>query len=441
MAERPPASAIPVARRSYRSTRNEAVSAIPPHVLAIFENAGTTGDTSRQTRFYKSARILDSRLDAVCATRTLAVQGRPVVWKPPPGFEGDTEAKRIAENVSRLWNSTRRTVPALGHLAHGVLEGHAGLALEWVTDKLTGWHRPEFLIEHSQSEYFIWDPDVIEPWFSVDSRAVGSPSDTAFPLRDRPDQFIFFSPVSGRADYPWRRGALRACVIRSLLKRLNIGHWSALLERWGQPQVVAIVDYDTARQEGQSNQELEDEILSMLRDIGSDWRASMPKGVELVSIPVTVAEQLHKLYVDWANTEDAIAILGQNLSTEAQGGSFAAAAAHNRIRNDILAADCLELAEALTDQWAEPVVRHNWPGSPVPYAEFVLAPKRELTTAEYQVGLYTADEVRMSQGHEAEPDGRGRRYFGASNPTAGSPTADEPSKPSDTGEPGANLSH
>jgi phage gp29-like protein len=125
MAEKPPSSEIPRARRARRHASNEAVSAIPPTVISIFNNAASTGDTSRQTRFYKDARILDSRLDTVCATRTLAIQGRPLVFKPPPGFEGDAEAKRIAQNCTRLWNSTRRTVGALGHLAHGVLEGHA----------------------------------------------------------------------------------------------------------------------------------------------------------------------------------------------------------------------------------------------------------------------------------------------------------------------------
>jgi phage gp29-like protein len=438
----PPTSEPPRQRRSRRSATNEAVSAIPPTVISIFNHAASTGDTSRQTRFYKDARILDSRLDAVCATRTLAIQGRPIVFKPPPGFENNAEAKKIASNCSRLWNSTRRTTPALGHLAHGVLEGHAGLALKWGLDPLTGWSRPEFLIDQSASDLFIFDPDTLEPWFSVDGvRPSGTASDTAFPLSSRPDSFIFFSPVAGRADYPWRRGALRACVIRSLLKRLNIGHWTALLERWGQPQVVAIIDWDLLKAQGEDDVDaVVDEVNEALRAVGRDWRASLPKGVEIKEIAVSVAENLHKNYVDWANTEDAIAVLGQNLSTEAQGGSFAAASAHNRIRIDILASDCLELAEAITDQWAEPVVRYNWPGAPVPYAEFVLAPRRELQVADYQAGLCTADQWLLSNGHEAEPDGKGQRYY--SGPLVGaSPTANpggEPAKPSDTGEPGAS---
>lgn len=438
------ATEIPRPSRARRSSRNEALSAIPPTVVSMFQNAASTGDTSRQTQFYKDARILDSRLDAVCATRVLTVGAKPLIFKPPPGFESDKEAREIATRVSRLWSSTSRTKDAIEHLAHATLEGHAGLAQEWVVDASTGWYRTEFEIEKSGSPLFVFDPDTAAPWFNADLGArPNKPTERAFPLSDRPDRFIFFSPTAGRADEPWRRGALRACVIRSLLKRLNIGHWTALLERWGQPQVVAIVDYKELQSNGEDDVDaVVDEINEAMRAIGRDWRAQVPKGVTLQEIPVTVASDLHKNYVDWANTEDAVAVLGQNLSTEVSGGSFAAASAHNRIRIDILTSDCVALAEALTDQWVEPIVRRNWPGAPVPYAEFVIPPRAEWTVAEWQAGLCNADEYRTGKGHEAEEDGRGNRYWTGIGPGAGSqPSGDvEPAKPSDTGEPGANTS-
>lgn len=444
-ASAPESTPIPRPHRSRRSHRNEAVSAIPPNVVAMFQHAASTGDTSRQTQFYKDARILDSRLDAVCATRVLAVQGRPIIFKPPAGYEHDKEAREIATRVSRLWGSTRRTIDAVGHLAHAPIEGHAGLAQRWVVDPATGWYRTEFEIEKSSSPLFVFDPDTAEPWFNARlGQRPSKPDDLAFPLSERPDQFVFFSPTAGRADDPWRRGAIRARIIGSLLKRTNVGHWTALLERWGQPQVGAEVDYDTLRTQrpDDSDESIEDEIINALRAIGRDWRATFPKGVTLKEIPVSVADGLHKNYIDWANTEDAIAILGQNLSTEVTGGSFAAASAHNRIRIDILTSDCVALAEALTDQWVEPIVRRNWPGAPVPYAELVVAPRTEFTLDDVKANVCSVDEYRTGKGHEGEPDGRGARYLSniVTTPTGTEPSASaEPAKPSDTGEPGANT--
>lgn len=406
---------------AYRRGNNEALDADPTRIVSIMSEA-ETGRIGRLIDLYKSSRILDSRLDAVCASRILAIQSRPLTFKPPPGFETDVEAKKIAQHVTRLWNSTPGTVPTLGDLGHGVLEHVAISELHWVTDRSTGWWKPVPQFVHPNR--LAWDAGM--RLCRADDRK---------PLSDWPDKFIIHTPRGGRSDYPWRRGAMRARVIPSTLKRFTARAWLSLLERWGQPQVAAFVDANDPT--------LNASVIEALRDLGIDWRAAFPKGVDLKEIPVTVGDSLHKNFIEWANLEDAIAILGQNLSTEVQGGSFAAAAAHNRVRYDILAADCFELAETLTDQWVEPVVRYNWPGAPVPYAEFVLAPRRELTAQEWQAGLYTADEIRQSQGHDPEPDGKGARYFVAGAPalaTGNTPAANtiDPAKPSDTGEPGAS---
>jgi phage gp29-like protein len=406
-------------KKARRRIANEIIAADPAFVVGIFDEA-ETGNVRRLINAEKDTRLLDSRLDGVCAARTGAIQNRPVVFKPPPGFESDAEAKVIAERVSRLWNSTPRTVPTLGHLAHGVLEPHAICELVWTTDVATGWWKaiPQFVhpnqVGWNDAAKLALVTDEIR-WPGVELRE-----------EDR-DRYIFHAPVGGRSDYPWRRGAMRARLIPSLLKRLGARGWIAMLERWGQPQIIAKVD-------DENDPDLADRVLDALRDIGIDWRGKFPKGVDIESIDVGVSESLHRNFIDWANTEDAIAILGQNTSTEVSSGSFAAAMAQSKVRYDILATDCIELAETLTDQWVEPTVRYNWPGAPVPYAEFVLTPKRELTVMEYQAGLVDRDAWAQSNGHEPEADGKGRRYYPVPVLAGSQPTGQPaPSRPSDSG--------
>jgi hypothetical protein len=404
----------------------EAIDADSPRVVSIF-NEAETGRVSRLIDLYKGTRIVDSRLNSVCNARILGIVGRPIVWKCPAGYENDSTAKDNAEKITRLWNSQKETAKTIGHLAHGTLEGHGFGELHYYDDRDTGWTAAR--IERVRASRLLWN-DQEKPEFLQDPYGT-----KGIPLADDPDKWIFHAPGAGASDYPWRLGAMRSRIIPSTIKRFTARAWISLLERWGQPQVAAFVEDDGSRND--SGQSIEDLVVDALRALGTDWRAAFPKGVELKEISVNVSDTLHKTFIEAQNIEDAIAILGQNLTTEVSGGSFAAAAAHKHVRYDILAADCVELAETLTDQWAEPIIRYNRPGTPVPYAEFVLTPKRELTTTEYQVGLFDRDTVALSMGHEAEPDGKGRRYFQGAVLT-GTPASADTSTPSNSG-PGASA--
>jgi phage gp29-like protein len=428
VAKKVPSSArwyTPASSRSERG-QNLALDATPPHVVSILSEA-ETGRTSRMIDLFKSARALDSRLDAPCRARVLTLTGRPLVFKPPPGFESDAEAKKIAANVTRAWNRVPHSAAFLAHLHHAALESIAAAELAWVWDANTEWWIP--IPQHAMAGFIhsnrLGFNDAIEPTFVSDAQ-----SWPGVPLSNYAGRVIVHAPTAGYSDYPWRRGAMRSRIIPSLIKRnIGIRGWMEMVERWGQPQVVAKTDDAT----------LKDAIIEALKQIGIDWRAAFPKDTEVEAIDVSVDADLHPKFIDKIDTDHAITILGQNLTTEVKdGGSFAAAAAHNRVRYDILAADAIELAETITHGWVELLVAINWPGAPVPYAEFVLTPRRELKTEDFQAGLCTADEWRLSNGHEQEPDGRGARYASAQVNTGTSSRSNgaEPSKPSDTGEPG-----
>lgn len=432
-------------RGARRYVRNEAIDATPSTVVSIFAHTAATGDTSRQTQFYKHCRLLDSRLDELAARRAGSPSGLPLMWKAPPGYEADPVALENATMLSRLWNATNRTHDAIGHLNHAPLEGHAFLAYEWVIDAGTGWHRPAFKIEQSHSSQVAWNIDTMEPWWSATPGTAITkdtiPSETCFPLASKPDQFIFYAPLAGRADDPWHRGALRACVIRSLLKRFNVGAWASMLERWGQPQIIATVDADATQSANTTDaDDIGDQVDQALAALGRDWSAQLPKGVTFTAIPVSVSESLHKNFIDWAAREDSIAILGQNLTTESSGAGHAGVVGHRRVEHEILEMDATGLNEVLTDQWAERVIRYNRPGTPVPYACFVTAPKMVVTATEYQTRAYTTDEYRTSRGDEPMPDGKGAGLYepavAGGSGLVGTPPAAESSKPSDTGEPG-----
>lgn len=399
---------------------NEAIGATTSTVQQIF-NEAASGRTTRLLDLYKHSRVHDSRLDAVSSTRVLAIQSRGYVLRTPPGFEHDSRALEITKHVASNLNEVRGLQTLIGHLAHGVLEHLAVLQHRWYQNRRGLWNSQPFWIHPNRAGWKL--PDVEACWSVTETGTDDNGQRVAGrPFSEWPDRFVVFSPVAGRSDYPWMRGALRSRVAASVVKRMGLRWWLQMIERWGQPQVIAYrTDEATSDAEGA-------EVIAALRMMGTDWRASLPQGWDVRTIPINLVSDLHSRYVDHHDREDGIAILGQNLTTDIpKGGSYAAAKAHQHVRLDILASDLLEIAEVITDQWIRPMVGFNWGwDAPVPYFDFVLGSRDVITVQAYQAGLFSADEVRASMGHDPEINGTGKRYFVGVAPTTKTTGGDAP---------------
>lgn len=390
-------------------TRDEARNKDVAVVDAILRETAE-GRVSRFVDLCSSSRDRDSRLDAVCRTRILAIQGRPFVVRPPPGYEGDKQANENALWVTQHLSSTRGFANLIGHLAHGTLYGHAVLEHDWRYEQGEWRTQPRFVHGNRVG----WNTDTEQAGFYESGLFSGN----LVPFDRYPSKFILHNPVGGRSSYPWQRGALRSRVIASILKRMGIAWWVKMLERWGQPQVFVTRPPSLGGTPGPDGADEDDDIIAGLRKLSDDWRAVIPNGASIETIAANVHPELHEKFVALQNLEDAVAILGQNLSTEVQGGSFAATKAHQLVRLDVLAADLAELTETITDQWIRLLVEFNRPGTPIPYIDWILAPRGEITVAHFQAGLYSADEVRQSMGHDPETENTGARY---AKPEGGAP--------------------
>lgn len=385
---------------------DELAGTSPQTIVGIYREADV-GQTCRLIDAGKSGRNKDSRLDGVSAMRVTVIGSRRWVVRPAPGHERDPlHLRRCASMTQMLCDRRVQFTKNCQHLAHGVLEPHAVLEHQYFTQSITTtvngqtftevvwnsapqWRHPRRFVWNDAGQLAKCDAG-LDPVYGVD-------------LGNYPGKFIIHTPIAGRSNYPWMRGALRVRLIGSIAKRAGAKWWLSTLERYGQPQIIAKV------QDGDQN--LVDAALTALRALGPDWRAVAPKGVDFQSLDVSVQGDLHAKFVDWQNTEDAVHILGQNLSTEVKGGSYAAAQSQERVRADILGNDLNELDDTIDDQWLAPLWNYNWPGEPVGHIEHQLSASTPWTVADYQAGLCTADEYRADNGHDPEANGRGDRYF------------------------------
>ncbi len=347
------------------------------------------GNMSRLMPLYDDMRERDPRLDAVCRTRVLALTGKEWVLRPPLGLEQDASALEAVERMTRALSLLPSLTQLIAQLMDGALRGYSVVEMEW--GLRDGLHVPVELYWRDPSR-FAFDDQMLIHRSDTEDAWPGTPL-TAF----GPDRFIIHSPSGGRACYVTRRGALRPCLWPSMTKRYGLRWWLVAAERFGQPAPILKVP------DGDDN--LFDDAADMLRGLNEDWQAVITEGMELEQLPGSgnFTGELHHKMVDLANTEMAVAILGQNLSTEVQGGSYAAAKVHDAVRLDYLAADASELADTLRRDLLEPIMRYNWPGLPTPLWDFTLVQAETADVQEWHVlgGVVSINETREALGFAA----------------------------------------
>jgi phage gp29-like protein len=162
-------------------------------------------------------------------------------------------------------------------------------------------------------------------------------------------KWVVYTPYG--TSRPWSKGLWRGLAKWWLLKGFSLTDWARHSEMHGSPIRVGVAP------EG-SQPEDREHFADDLASLGSDTSIVAPPGYELRLLEATAKtwEQFPK-QIETANAELSILLVGQNLTSEVQGGSFAAAKIHQNIRDDLIRFDAEALATCLHDQvltwWAE----------------------------------------------------------------------------------------
>jgi hypothetical protein len=169
------------------------------------------------------------------------------------------------------------------------------------------------------------------------------------PIEPGANKWILFTPYG--AHRPWTHGAWRACAQPWLMKQLAVQDWARHAEVHGSPVRVGTAP------EGASA-EVRAQVAADFAKLGADTAICLPAGFDLRFEEASGGSwQMFKAELDWSNTELAIALAGQNLTSEVSGGSYAAASVHQAIRQDLIEADARTLSTCLREQvvrwWAE----------------------------------------------------------------------------------------
>ncbi|QQS35760.1 MAG: DUF935 family protein [Ignavibacteriales bacterium] len=199
-----------------------------------------------------------------------------------------------------------------------------------------------------------------------------------------------FSPMKNRKHYVGSYA--RAINLLSFLKYHTRWHWADNNERHGIPPTYAT--HPEALDEVEISK-----LIAMVEKLKKDSVAVFPEYVKILYEQALKSDSTDsfKEFLDAANTEMAITIVGQNLTTEVQGGSRAAAQVQNEVDDLITDADVDTGVDIITNQYLKLDFINNYGEPRNDYFEFVEVKEEQEdyeSNSRIFTNIFTDEELR-----------------------------------------------
>jgi phage gp29-like protein len=269
--------------------------------------------------------LTDSHLESVWSVRCAATSGAE--WFMAAGGEGSREqeaADAFGEELSSL------DIPRIiEEMMDAVAFGYSPLEVLWTADE-----------GHWGIGNLVGKPP---QWFEFDQNNALILKTGILGTEELPENRFLL--VQHRPSYanPYGVKVFSKCFWPVTFKKNGFRWWTVFVEKYGGAFMYG-------KYPPNAGEEFKNELLSALEKMVADAVAIAPEGSE---ISITSAgdkkggSDVHSAYISMANAEISKAVLGQTLTTEiGDVGSYAAAAAHNLVREDLAAADRRRISAA-----------------------------------------------------------------------------------------------
>jgi phage gp29-like protein len=271
----------------------------------------------RQAAELCHALLADERIASNLATLTRGLLGLPLSWEAGAGRQKHRAVRALEAEEDWLSMADEATLAQL--LLWGVL---LGVAVAKLTPYVGASGRLLLKVEPWDPRWLRWD-DAGQRWMITTANAGEVPVETD-------GRWLVLTPHG--AHRPWEHGIYRILARWWLLKRYAREDWMRHSEVKAQGVLVAF-STDAARQGPAGRDDLSarqrKHLAEQLKGLGRDAALVLPRGLDmkLVESQAKNYETFEK-QIELSNTGISVGILGQNLTTEVKGGSFAAAKVH-----------------------------------------------------------------------------------------------------------------
>ena len=311
----------------------------PIKLAEIFKEADV-GDVMRQMELFEEMEEKDPHLFSQLQTRKNAVTG--LDYEIIPFDPDDPRDKEIAKFVEDQINAVENFEDIEIDLLDAIGKGFA------VSEILWGYDDGHVVIEDIRSRHqkrFFWDVDD-----KFKCRTQEHPEGIELPE----NKFILHR-YKARSGHPSRAGVLRVVAWMYLFKNYDVKDWISFAEIYGLP--LRLGKYAPGASEDDKRS-----LMQALIQIGADAAGIIPDGtsIDFITTDKTSSTDLYEKLARYCDEQISKAVLGQTLTSDSGGGSFAQSKTHNEVRHDLTVADCKALAATLRRFLIKPLVLFNF---------------------------------------------------------------------------------
>jgi SPP1 gp7 family putative phage head morphogenesis protein len=210
-------------------------------------------------------------------------------------------------------------------------------------------HKPPQYFRFLRDEYGNLKPDGLE------IVKEGSLTGTPLPI----SKFIIYS-FNSKYGNPWGLGLGSVCSWYYWFKKNGLKWWALFLEKFGMPTVL-IKEQGTVQAPAEADIA---EAKKVAEAIQTDTAAYIPPQFVFDLLEASgdsTGKAAYNKMIEYCDNQEAKAILGGTLTQDAgKVGSYALGRIHAEVKDDIIIADALELAEVIDEQLVKELVDYNF---------------------------------------------------------------------------------
>lgn len=336
----------PVRARVAAGDVNDKYSTYPsngltPRKLARIFRAADDGDVAEQMELFEEMGEKDPHLFSQLQTRKLAVTG--LDWEVQP-FSDDEKDKAVADFIGKQLKGIENLDDIFTDLLDAIGKGVSVMEIEWGIDA-SGANVIEN-IEYVHPKKLVWD------WQTDEMQVCTREYPSGVPM---PENKFVVHAYKAKSGHMSRNGILRVCAWMYLFKNYDIKDWVAFCEVFGMP--LRLGKYSAAASDDDKKA-----LMQAIYSLGTDAAGIVPDStlIEFIESSKTTSVEIYEKLARYCDEQVSKAVLGQTLSSDSGGGSYAQGKVHNEVRHDLTMADAKSLAVTVRRDIIRPLVEYNF---------------------------------------------------------------------------------
>lgn len=309
-------------------------STLTPSKLASTLKKADEGDCTDLLTLASDIERRDSHVGAQLRTRRLALAGLPWIVEAVGDLPEDVEiANQLQQMVKGHAFST-----LVFDLLDAILKPYSVCEVIWSYGEQ--W-TPQRFVWRDPRSFAVSLEDGSSLLLKTEANPKGEPLDPWKYIIHAPRQFS--GPIT-------TGGLVRPIAVMYSFKTLGLAAWLGYMEIFGIPWRIGKFSQSASKDD-------KDTLADAIQQLGMEGGIVIPDGMDikvLDSMGSGAGSSLHRDLCDWCDRQTSKAILGQTLTADTGGGSYAQGSVHDGIRRTILQADAVDLAATIQRDLIEP---------------------------------------------------------------------------------------